>query len=106
MSAPPLPEAINDGTIRLLKKVGDRVSMDETIAEIETDQINLEVHAPESGTIESLLVADGDTVKYETKIARINLNGRNSGATISSTSSTGIVYKIRLEMIFVSFRYF
>lgn len=103
MSTPPLPEAIIDGTIRLLKKVGDRVSMDETIAEIETDQINLEVHTPESGTIESILVADGDTVTYETEIARITLNGRNSGATISSTSSTGIVHKLRLGMILSHF---
>ena len=100
MSAPPLPEAIIDGTIRLLKKVGDRVSIDETVAEIETDQINLEVYTPESGTIESILVADGDTVTYETEIARITLNGRNSGATISSTSSTGVVHKVRFQLIF------
>lgn len=93
VSVPTLPEAILYGTVRFMKNVGDRVSVDEIIAEIETDQIDLEVHAPEGGTIESMLVADGATVTYMTEIIRITLKGRDNDVATSSTSSTGTIDK-------------
>ena len=93
MSVPTLPESILTGRVRFIRKIGDRVSVDETIAEIETDQIDLEVHAPESGTIESMLVADGDTVTHMTEIIRIALNGHDTNTTTSSTSPASTVNK-------------
>jgi len=63
---------VKDGTIRLLKKVGDKVTADETIAEIETDKTNLSVNVPQAGTIEAFLVADGDNVTSGAQIAKIN----------------------------------
>jgi 2-oxoglutarate dehydrogenase E2 component (dihydrolipoamide succinyltransferase) len=66
---------VKDGTIRLLKKVGDKVTADETIAEIETDKTNLSVNVPQAGTIEAFLVADGDNVTSGAQIAKINTSG-------------------------------
>lgn len=69
---PAFPESVKDGTIRLLKKVGDHVVADETIAEIETDKTNLTVNTPQAGVIEAFTVADGDTVTAGAQIAKLN----------------------------------
>ncbi|CAF4988626.1 unnamed protein product, partial [Rotaria socialis] len=64
--------SVKEGTIRLLKKVGDKVSVDEAIAEIETDKANLSINAPEAGTIEAYLVADSDNVTSGVHVAKLN----------------------------------
>ncbi len=75
VTTPSFPESVKDGTIRLLKKVGDKVSADETIAEIETDKTNLSVNTPQAGVIEAFLVADGDNVTSGAQIAKLNTSG-------------------------------
>ena len=72
MTTPPFPESVKDGTVRLVKKVGDKVSADETIAEIETDKATLSINTPQAGVIEAFLVADGDTVTSGAQIAKLN----------------------------------
>ncbi len=79
---------MKDGTIRLLKKVGDKVSADETIAEIETDKSNLSVNTPQAGVIEQFLVADGDTVTSGAQIAKLNTSG-----DAKSSSPLGLFYR-------------
>ena len=79
MSTPSFPESVKDGTIRFLKKVGDQVAADETIAEIETDKTNLSVNSTHAGTIEALLVADGDNVTSGAQIAKLNTSGGGGG---------------------------
>lgn len=58
-----------------MKKVGDQVAADETIAEIETDKTNLSVNSEQAGTIEALLVADGDNVTSGAKVAKLSIGG-------------------------------
>ncbi|CAF1677408.1 unnamed protein product [Rotaria magnacalcarata] len=70
--APPFPESVKEGTIRLLKKVGDKVAVDEAIAEIETDKANLSINAPAAGTIEAYLVVDSDNVTSGVHVAKLN----------------------------------
>ena len=79
VSTPSFPESVKDGTIRFLKKVGDKVAADETIAEIETDKTNLSVNATQGGVIESLVVNDGDNVTSGAVVAKINTSGGGSG---------------------------
>jgi 2-oxoglutarate dehydrogenase E2 component (dihydrolipoamide succinyltransferase) len=79
VSTPPFPESVKDGTIRLLKKVGDKIAVDETIAEIETDKSNLSVNSPQAGIIETLLVADGDNVTSGAQVAKLNTSGGGGG---------------------------
>ena len=73
VTVPPMGESVTEGTLgEFLKKVGDKVSKDETIAEIETDKVALEVPATADGTIAELLVSPGDTVTPGSVIARIS----------------------------------
>lgn len=76
---PPLAESIEDGTLaKFLKRVGDRVNIDEPIAQIETDKVTIDVTSPESGVIVKLLANEGDTVEPGHKIAIIS---RSADAT-------------------------
>ena len=85
VTTPGFPESVKDGTIRFLKKVGDQIKADETIAEIETDKTNLSVNSPSAGVIEALLVADGDNVTSGAQVAKINTSG--GGASGSKPAS-------------------
>lgn len=76
---PPLAESIEDGTLaKFLKRVGDKVNVDEPIAQIETDKVTIDVSSPESGVIVKLLANEGDTVEPGHKIAIIS---RSADAT-------------------------
>ena len=60
---PDFPESVSEGTlITWHKQVGDFVETDETILEVETDKIVLEVVAQDSGNITEILLNEGDTV--------------------------------------------
>jgi pyruvate dehydrogenase E2 component (dihydrolipoamide acetyltransferase) len=54
-----------------LKHEGDAVEQGEPIAEVTTDKINMEVEAPESGTLAGLRFYEGDTVPVTETIAFI-----------------------------------
>ena len=50
-------ESISEGTIaEILKAEGDSVAEDETIAQIETDKVTIDVKAPAAGTLTELKV--------------------------------------------------
>ena len=60
------------GTVaRWLKNEGDAVKQGETILEIETDKVAIEVEAPASGILRGILVEVGQTVPIATTIAYI-----------------------------------
>ena len=54
------------------KQVGQAVTADEILIEIETDKVVLEVPAPSSGVLVELVQADGATVASDQLIARID----------------------------------
>ena len=63
IKSPTFPESVADGTIaNWVKKEGEAVSQDEVIAEIETDNVVLEVLAPSDGKISKIHKNEGDTV--------------------------------------------
>ncbi|TEB19590.1 CoA-dependent acyltransferase [Coprinellus micaceus] len=58
-----MAESISEGTLKSWsKKEGDTVQVDEEVATIETDKIDVQVNAPKSGTIVKLLANEEDTV--------------------------------------------
>lgn len=60
---PELSESVSEASlIEWKKKVGDRVSADEVLIEIETDKIVMEVPAPESGVLVSIQQGNGASV--------------------------------------------
>lgn len=63
IKVPPLPESVSDATlVGWHKGVGDAVSRDENLVDLETDKVVLEVPAPSSGTLSKIVVEDGATV--------------------------------------------
>src|SRR5271165_4483545 len=73
---PAAGESVSEGTILEWRvKVGEPIKLDETIVEISTDKVDLELPAPASGTVSEILVAEGETVTVGQVIARIALNG-------------------------------
>jgi pyruvate/2-oxoglutarate dehydrogenase complex dihydrolipoamide acyltransferase (E2) component len=54
-----------------VKKAGDHVDEGETIVEARTDKVNAEIPSPLSGTIEELLVGEGEQVTAGQPIAKV-----------------------------------
>ena len=76
VTVPAMGESVAEGTIaNFSKKAGDAVKKDETIAEIETDKVALEVPAPADGVLVEWLVKEGDAVTPGSVIARIGAAG-------------------------------
>ncbi|KAK4750620.1 hypothetical protein SAY87_004102 [Trapa incisa] len=73
---PYMGESITDGTLAVfLKNPGDRVEVDEPIAQIETDKVTIDVASPEAGVIQNFVAKEGETVEPGTKIAVILKSG-------------------------------
>ena len=73
VKVPQLSESVAEATLlQWKKKVGDAVSQDEILIEIETDKVVLEVPAPSAGVLTEIVVADGGTVVAEQLIAKID----------------------------------
>nr|WP_315204045.1 2-oxoglutarate dehydrogenase complex dihydrolipoyllysine-residue succinyltransferase [uncultured Albidiferax sp.] len=81
VKVPQLSESVAEATLlQWKKKVGDAVSIDEILIEVETDKVVLEVPAPAAGVITELVVADGGTVMAEQLIARIDTEAKAGAA--------------------------
>jgi len=79
IKVPDLGESISEGTLhKWLVKVGDSVGQGDLLAELETDKVNLEISAEESGVIESILRGEGENVAVGEVIAVI---GSGAGAS-------------------------
>jgi 2-oxoglutarate dehydrogenase E2 component (dihydrolipoamide succinyltransferase) len=81
IKVPTLGESVSEATVaQWLKKEGDHVEQDEPIVELETDKVTLEVNAPESGTISSIIVKEGENVEVGALLGEI---GEGSAANDS-----------------------
>ncbi|KIW10913.1 hypothetical protein PV08_10212 [Exophiala spinifera] len=81
IKVPQMAESISEGTLSTFsKQVGDSVELDEEVASIETDKIDVSVNAPSAGKITELLVNEGDTVTVGQEIAKMETGaGGDSG---------------------------
>ncbi|XP_041352692.1 dihydrolipoyllysine-residue succinyltransferase component of 2-oxoglutarate dehydrogenase complex, mitochondrial-like [Gigantopelta aegis] len=86
VNTPPFAESVTEGDIRWEKAIGDAVSEDEVIAEIETDKTSLQVPSPVAGVIEELFVADGDTVNPGQQLCRIKIGAASSKPAAAATT--------------------
>ncbi len=69
---PQLGESIAEGTIlKWLIPPGGRVEKDQSLLEVETDKVSLEVPSPTAGFLTEVLVQEGETVPVGTVIARL-----------------------------------
>ncbi|MDK1286672.1 2-oxoglutarate dehydrogenase complex dihydrolipoyllysine-residue succinyltransferase [Pseudoalteromonas umbrosa] len=76
IKVPVLPESVADATVATWHvNVGDTVSRDQNLVDIETDKVVLEVVAPEDGVIVAISEEEGATVLGEQVIAQIGAAG-------------------------------
>jgi 2-oxoglutarate dehydrogenase E2 component (dihydrolipoamide succinyltransferase) len=70
IKVPVLPESVADASIATWHvKVGEKVSRDQNLVDIETDKVVLEVVAPADGVLSEIFQAEGETVLGEQIIA-------------------------------------
>jgi 2-oxoglutarate dehydrogenase E2 component (dihydrolipoamide succinyltransferase) len=63
ITVPTLGESVTEATVaRWLKAVGDAVTVDEPLVELETDKVNVEVNAPASGTLSDIAAPEGSEI--------------------------------------------
>ena len=66
LRVPQLPESVSDATILSWhKQPGEAVAQDESLVDLETDKVVLEVPAPQAGVLTEIRFNDGDTVQAE-----------------------------------------
>src|SRR5271169_1254848 len=86
---PAAGESVTEGTIlEWHVQVGDFIKANDTIVEISTDKVDLELPSPASGTVTEILVAEGDTVTVGQVIARIAV-GTGTGGAAAPGAGTG-----------------
>jgi 2-oxoglutarate dehydrogenase E1 component len=85
---PAAGESVTEGTILEWRvKLGDFIKVDDTIVEISTDKVDVELPSPASGTVNEILVEEGETVTVGQVIARITVNGDAGSASTAATPS-------------------
>jgi 2-oxoglutarate dehydrogenase E2 component (dihydrolipoamide succinyltransferase) len=76
IKVPTLGESVSEATVaKWLKKEGDSVAVDETIVELETDKVTLEVNAPAAGVISRIIAAEGSNVGVGALLGEIGAAG-------------------------------
>ncbi|MHA6691045.1 2-oxoglutarate dehydrogenase complex dihydrolipoyllysine-residue succinyltransferase [Devosia sp. A449] len=86
---PTLGESVTEATIgQWFKKVGDTVTADEPIVELETDKVTIEVPAPASGVLEAIAVQPGETVDVGALLGAIGGAGAVAAAAPAAAAPT------------------
>jgi len=64
IKVPSLGESVTEGTVsKWMKTVGEAVEADETIVELETDKVTLEINAPTAGILGGITAPEGSEVE-------------------------------------------
>lgn len=89
IKVPDLGESITEGTIyKWLVKEGDSVGQGDVLAELETDKVNLEISAEESGVIAQILRQAGENVAVGEAIGIIGEAGAGAAAPQAAGSQS------------------
>ena len=82
---PEMGESIIEATVgKWLKQVGEPVSADEPLVELETDKVNVEVVSSQAGVLEEIIKQEGATVTVSDVLATV-AEGVASGAAQAAT---------------------
>jgi pyruvate dehydrogenase E2 component (dihydrolipoamide acetyltransferase) len=72
VTMPQLGESVETGTVlRWLKRRGDAVAVDEPLFEAASDKVTMEIPSLVAGTLEEIVVPEGQEVVAGTVVARI-----------------------------------
>jgi 2-oxoglutarate dehydrogenase E2 component (dihydrolipoamide succinyltransferase) len=87
IKVPPLGESIVEATVaRWHKKEGEPVASGETIAELDTDKITVEVPAPRAGALSNIVAAEGTVVKVGELLADFDETAAGAAAPAPATA--------------------
>ncbi len=90
VKVPQLSESVSEATLLAWhKKQGEAVKRDETLIDIETDKVVLELPSPADGVLVSILKGDKGTVVAGEVIAKIDTEGRPSTIAPSAAPAEG-----------------
>jgi len=92
IKVPPLGESIVEATVsRWLKKQGDAVAAGDTLVELETDKITVEVPALKGGAMGKISKAEGEVVKVDEVLGELDDSAvpATAGAASSGSASKG-----------------
>ena len=86
INMPRLSDTMTEGTVATwLKKVGDKISEGDILAEIETDKATMEFEAFDEGTLLYIGLQAGESAPVDTLLAIIGKEGEDISALISGT---------------------
>src|SRR5216684_3223865 len=93
---PKMGDTMETGKIlNWIKKVGDVVKKGESLAEVETDKVNIEIESFYNGTLRKILVAEGESAPIGAPIALIGSpdeplpeDGKGKGPAKEATRSS------------------
>lgn len=89
ITMPRLSDTMQEGTIaRWLKSSGDEVKKGDILAEIETDKATMDLEAYEAGTLQQILVQEGETVPVGQVVARIGSGAVDQQSATQATPAT------------------
>lgn len=88
---PSLGESIVEATVaRWLKREGEPVAVGEPVVELETDKVNLEVAADQSGVLTSIACPEGTTVGIGDLLGTIEAGALPKEAPVAAASTTTV----------------
>ncbi len=92
VTLPELGENLDSGdVVKVLVSVGDTITRDQPIVELETDKATLEVPSPTEGIVSRIAIAVGDTIKVGQTILVVE-SGSDSDSDSESESSDGAAH--------------
>ena len=85
---PKMGDTMEEGKIlRWIKKEGDPVTRGESLAEVETDKVNIEIESFASGVLRKILVSEGESAPIGAGIALIGASDEPLPASFSGNGS-------------------
>lgn len=96
---PRLSDTMTEGTVATwLKKVGDKISEGDILAEIETDKATMEFEAFTAGTLLHIGINEGETAPVDSLLAIIGKEGEDISALLSGGNTPSVVAETKAEI--------
>lgn len=91
ITMPRLSDTMTEGTVATwLKKVGDKVSEGDILAEIETDKATMEFEAFTAGTLLHIGINEGETAPVDSLLAIIGKEGEDISGLLSGDTASAV----------------
>ncbi|XP_027895286.1 dihydrolipoyllysine-residue succinyltransferase component of 2-oxoglutarate dehydrogenase complex, mitochondrial-like [Xiphophorus couchianus] len=91
VNTPPFAESVTEGDVKWEKAVGDSVTEDEVVCEVETDKTSIQVPTPAAGVIEELLIPDGGRVESGTPLFKLRKGAPPSAKAAPSAATEDVL---------------